>query len=134
MELKHIAPYLPHGVHLMNDFGNLHNTTLNKSISIYEMLEMKLILRPLSDLTKEIEHNGKKLIPYTELDKIKKDVEFYRPINFNSPIELLINTGDYSQEIDLYDGYLIIQKLLEWHFDIFGLIESGKAIDINTLK
>ena len=29
--------------------------------------------------------------------------------------------------------YGIIERLLEWHFDIFGLIEKGLAIDINTL-
>ena len=28
----------------------------------------------------------------------------------------------------------LFQKLYEWHFDIFGLIEKGEAIDINTLK
>lgn len=108
--------------------------TKDYSFDFDSLSEIEIILRPLSDLKKEIEHNGEKFVPYNELDKIKKDVEVYRPINFNSPIELLINTDDYSQEIDLYDGYLIIQKLLEWHFDIFGLIESGLAIDINTLN
>lgn len=27
----------------------------------------------------------------------------------------------------------LFQKLIEWHFDIAGLIESGEAIDVNTL-
>lgn len=27
----------------------------------------------------------------------------------------------------------MLQKLYEWHFDIYGLIEKGLAIDINTL-
>jgi hypothetical protein len=27
-----------------------------------------------------------------------------------------------------------VEKLLEWHFDIYGLIEAGLAIDINTLE
>ena len=26
------------------------------------------------------------------------------------------------------------QKLFEWHFDVFGLIDAGLAIDINTLE
>ena len=30
--------------------------------------------------------------------------------------------------------YDIIQELIERHFDIFGLIEKGLAIDINTLE
>lgn len=28
----------------------------------------------------------------------------------------------------------MFQKLFEWHFDVFGLIEKGLAIDINTLN
>ena len=29
---------------------------------------------------------------------------------------------------------LLFQQLFKWHFDVFGLIEKGHAIDINTLK
>lgn len=28
----------------------------------------------------------------------------------------------------------LIQKLFSWHFDVFGLIDKGLAIDENTLK
>ena len=28
----------------------------------------------------------------------------------------------------------IVLQLFEWHFDVFGLIEKGIAIDINTLN
>jgi len=28
----------------------------------------------------------------------------------------------------------LINKLFEWHFDVFGLIDAGLAIDINTLN
>lgn len=27
----------------------------------------------------------------------------------------------------------ILERLCEWHFDIFGLIEKGLAVDLNTL-
>ena len=30
-------------------------------------------------------------------------------------------------------SYGLVSKLIEWHFDVFGLIEKGLAIDINTL-
>lgn len=30
--------------------------------------------------------------------------------------------------------YFHVKKLLEWHFDVFGLIESGLAIDVTTLE
>ena len=37
--------------------------------------------------------------------------------------------------IDLkYLPYGVVEKLLEWHFDIFGLLEKGLAVDINTIN
>lgn len=48
--------------------------------------------------------------------------------------EIILETENYSQDIDLYDGYLVVQKLLEWNFDINGLIEKKLAIDINDLN
>jgi len=32
-----------------------------------------------------------------------------------------------------YAPFSFIQKLLEWHFDIFGLIDAKLAVDINCL-
>ncbi len=78
----------------------------------------KPILHPLSDLTKEIDHNGEKFVPVVEIMKIKDGGEWisvqYQPIK-NNP-------------------YWVIEKLYEWHFDIHGLIGEGLAIDINTLN
>jgi hypothetical protein len=37
------------------------------------------------------------------------------------------------QELVMKNNYEDILKLLEWKFDIFGLIENDLAIDINTL-
>ena len=31
-------------------------------------------------------------------------------------------------------SYLIYEQLFEWHYDVFGLIESGEAVDINKIK
>ena len=31
-------------------------------------------------------------------------------------------------------GDTVVLKLVEWHFDIAGLIEKGEAIDVNTLQ
>lgn len=74
--------------------------------------EVKPILRPLSDLTKEIELNGEKFVPIQETDI---------DIPFTSDLLFLVTYGD-------------VQKLLEWHFDVFGLIENNLAIDINKSK
>ena len=75
----------------------------------------KPILRPLSDLAKEIEVNGQKFIPNIKLDWNDGNNTCY------SDILKWISIADYF-------------KLLEWHFDIYGLIEKSLAIDINTLK
>ena len=83
--------------------------------------DFKPILRPLSDLTKEIEVNGEKFLPLDELAIIEEVVCLqYSTEFFETSIKYLPNW--------------IIEKLLEWHFDIYELIEKGLAIDINTIK
>lgn len=94
MELKHIAPYLPYGLK-----GNLVNleyfdsqiccelyrieTGKTKESDKYditvivgdcesELKDFKPTLRPLSDLTKEIEHNGERFVPLEEMLRANK--------------------------------------------------------------
>lgn len=84
------------------------------------------IIRPLSDLTKEIEHNGEKFIPVLKLLEANSF-----DINENT-LELIEKYKGIYFDIDLLslsDALLLI----EWHFDICGLIEKGEAIDVNTL-
>lgn len=71
------------------------------------------ILHPLSDLTKPITHKGETFMPQDRL--IDADI--------------LINGGDYKL-VRMGD----IEKLIEWHFDLFGGIDSGDAIDVNLLQ
>ena len=81
----------------------------------------KPLLRNLTSLTKEIEHNGERFVP---LDQIQKEVDWcdaytewwdYQEPNFDS----MMMNGPYE----------VIQILLSWHFDVFGLIPSGLAIE-----
>lgn len=58
---------------------------------------------------------------------------FYKDFNFYSTVYQDGNPNDMVDEI-VHESYLLMQKLIEWHFDVFGLIEKGLAIDINTLK
>lgn len=83
----------------------------------------KPILRPLSDLTKEIEHNREKFVPIDDLAG-----------RYNSECgEFLYRFKNNLSNIE--DApYTIMQKLFEWHFDVFGLIDKGLAIDINTIQ
>ena len=90
-----------------------------------------LCLHPLSDLTKEIEHKGEKFNPSYKLG-VDRGFEFYKPSNFD--LEINFETPNYSTQIDLFTGFLIVQKLIEWHFDIADLISKGEAINVNTLE
>ena len=112
LKLKHLAPYLPYGVHLMNEYGNWHHKTTDTYWNIKDILNYKPILRPLSDLTKV---NG-----FSLSDMISHDYHnpFWLPENFEVK----------------YLMHLDFEKLVSWHFDVFGLIEKGLAIDINTIK
>ena len=98
-------------------------------------MEFKPLLYPLEYLTKEIEVNGERFVPLSILEKnfrpLSRDLSIYL---FNGRICIDIETEDYSQTIDLFDGFLIIQQLFKWHFDVFGLIEAGLAVDINSIK
>ncbi len=115
----------------------------------YYYKNIKPILHPLSDLTKPMVHNGEKFVPIVKIyDCYEKDGG-YKVINLSETKEKYlvtfkwkewIKTGDPEVEIrrifkDIKDNpYWIVQKLIEWKFDVFGLIEKGLAINVNTLK
>jgi len=130
LELKHLAGYLPYELKIK--CGEITRATLtldtvtSELISVKEILlnnAFKPILRPLSDLTKEIEVNGKKFVPVLE----------FRKIHDTSASNEDIQEGISDQLKTDSVPHWIVKKLYEWHFDIHGLIENNLAIDINTL-
>jgi len=143
LELKHLAPYLPYklkcrlkcgktqqlktvvydGICQQFDDGTFtlywnadYGTTIASSYT-------KPILRPLSDLTKQVLINGENIVPIEGM--------FLQ----NGEREIL---NKWAEENKCLMGqqvsYLIYEKLFELHFDFFGLIEKGIAIDINALS
>jgi len=79
----------------------------------------KLVLHPLSDLTKEIEFGKEKFIPAGKMITHGFHNTFWYDLEkFNY---------QYLYEMDY-------QNLLMWGFDIFKLIPNGLAVDINTLS
>jgi hypothetical protein len=77
----------------------------------------KLILRGLYCLTKNIDHNGERFIPLTKLEGL-----YGQTLNTDEANHLV-------QPITC-EPYILIRQLLEWHFDIFGLIEKGLAVPL----
>lgn len=84
------------------------------------------ILRPLSDLTKPIKHNGEVFTP------IQKLSEYSDGSNHETEwIEHLFDFDFKIHEVDFMQAPLrLAEKLLEWKFDIFNLIEENKAVPV----
>lgn len=154
LTIKELAPYLPYRLKCKTKYGifelntiknsniykvwfettNNHNNQdfnyklLNELKIIgkgYRIKDIKPILRPLSDLIKEIEVNGKKFVPAyrTQLHINNR----YLPFTVNGRIVLenriITNTILYTD----------MQYLISLHFDVFGLIEKDLAININNI-
>jgi len=151
LELKHLAGYLPYGlkaydsrstIELCASYLLVDDEFKNEFISICEITNggkfwIKPILRPLSDLTKEIEVNGEKFVPSKILENQYLSTSFWGTNSIGSGIlgvdGKMKNLCFIDNEIIGECPYMIYEKLLSWHFDIYGLIENGLAIDINTL-
>lgn len=123
LELKHIAPYLPYGLkvsslHTLNaetGIGNINHIVraVNEGKKQY-----RPILRPLSDLEKLI-------------DEMELECTYFDWILSEYDINVLKFIKEFGIDKLPFD---VINYLIEWHFDIFGLIPQGLAIDINTLN
>jgi hypothetical protein len=164
LQLKHLANYLEHELMFFVDCNDGDTMTCKlEGLTDHEIYldgfdttytdnddYAKPILRPLSDLTKEIEHNGEKFVPLIsiveeikgeeyEISKIKKHKDSVKFYVCNGLL------GYYSNAFYDFDlkmikcmgsvvNYEMQQKyLFGLHFDVFGLIDKGLAIDINTL-
>ncbi len=84
-------------------------------------------LHPISDLTKQIEHNGEKFVPLHRLLEMS---------NFNLSKMSINQINDYEcvyNNIDVI-SFKDAMYLVSIHFDLFGLIDKGEAIDVNSLE
>lgn len=98
--------------------------------------EIEIILRPLSDLTKDINY-GLSTYAFTDLFEIGDCdgcVFEFEHGNIKT-IKALENISKYNSYNDInYLPNAVVNMMYEYHFDVFGLIPQGLAIDVNTLK
>ena len=130
LELKHLLPYLPYNLNVLyfDNYGEkifakmtvevpegMFKSPKNEypisHILSSDYVEAFPILRPLSDLTKEIEANGKRFVPMEWLHK-----NYIGETMFKNPATW---------------SHRSVTILFSWHFDVFGLIKENLAIDIN---
>lgn len=155
LELKHLAPYLPYGLkaklskegvfNLDSEYRNEYAysictitdfTTYSKdlggsikvdktkyySFDFDSLSEIDIILRPLSDLGKGdldylLNHHSTDWFVDTDFENMI--IKYLEHKNLHNFIEFL--------------PFGLVQWFIENHYDVFGLIEQGLAIDINTL-
>lgn len=135
LEFKHITPYLPYGLKIKyNDSKDIWGIGYHYETDYEEMLYplstliftmesqtlsplgWKPILKPLTDLTTLI-HKDEKDCTYSNWISAEYDIEIISFIELWGFEKLPFEVVDY---------------LLEHHFDVYGLIEKGLALDHNN--
>ena len=161
-----LAFSLPYGLKLKGFDGSIAILTNGSGIDfgryslewVLRSNKCKPILHPLSDLTKEIEHNGEKFVPIIILAeigfnvshddeiKVKSDNNISGCLFYNEDNEKTVfvyhhetksfgaHYHDDKKYTNTHYQLYMFQKLIEWKFDVSGLIEKGEAIDVNTLN
>lgn len=158
LELKDICGYLPYGLRIMRPPTNVPVVAellyIRKDFTILSAGHIdtyRAVLRPMSDLTKEITNKGEKFVPLVELAKMSINwVKLVWKVSDNGLFvyDLCGCNGDvikfyyrprcfYVSEPTITeranDQSILFDKLNEWMFDYRGLISAGLAIDVNTL-
>lgn len=120
-------PYQLRGVDMV---GGCELFNQNKDIEFHnvDISQIKLILRPLSDIKKEETIDIAKIL-YTGIDE-KNDIETFHIIEKGLKGEI----KGITWLRDLNGCFQVTQYLLSKHFDLFGLISSGKAIDLIKME
>ena len=127
LELKHLAPYLPYRLGIFDPTSNTTkiiywDKSSNHFKGINEVLSSKVykpILRPLSEL-------------YRPKWVQKK---MFNHLHYNNHLKLPLHSEGYKwHRIEAHEIWSDYETLFKHHFDVFGLIDKGLAVDKNTLK
>lgn len=148
LQVKHLAPYLPYKPKILVPHWrdvNKKETVIVMELSFDGYINLdngnshfvessKIFLRPLSGLHAEIHSNGKTFIPIQILQK-----KFTKRLRFDGDgfyyhIDKSVVRGKSSDTHFPFSQLEAYEYLFEWHFDVFGLIEKGLAIDYNSVK
>lgn len=145
LTIEHLAAYLPY------DVGAKWNKYPRKRFKLHGVLygkpwlidsssctekaqihDIKLVLRPLSQLTVPITHNGETFVP---IQRILTDFDYDMSRVFVKGSCVLLDCllGDMTLlNCNLeYLGYNKAQLLLSWHFDVFSLGNNGLCVYMN---
>lgn len=151
LTLQDISCYLPYGLNVVRPDGKtiletkgivansyLFQKNVGSGYTYGSILSKsnKPILRPLSSLTIPITHKGETFVPIDFFQIGDEDNNFFEFDNGNAKIiALLTAISKYNTWHDVnYLPFAVVQKLIEWHFDVFGLISDGLAESVEELE
>ena len=97
----------------------------SRDVHSFIQYDIKPILYPIEYVNNIISSNGEKFVPKEKLAK-EFDMEM---VEYCMIFENISNTDFILRTV----SWQIIQKLIEWHLDVFGLIKQGFAIDKTKL-
>jgi len=134
LKLEHLAPYLPYKLRIVNVLRSgqkesfyemeVENENDKGILNVLYGANQIPVLRPLSDIIKQIDIDGDKFVP---LHRLLEESNF----NLNEMPADEINSY-YAQFTDIdflhYNDALL---LIKWHFDVFGLIEKRLALSVH---
>lgn len=124
LTLEHLAPYLPYKLNLLYSDGSIRELLYLDISGIIPVF--KPILRHFSDLSIEINVNGERFVPkHLLIDKYD--------LKFDEEDDFFLDYYCIGETDSPWTGYAIIQQLIQWHFDVYGLIEKDLAVDINQI-
>jgi hypothetical protein len=169
LEFKQLSAYLPYKVPVffstdrevlsgLKDYyidgvtcsDNLIHVAIEKRRFSVDFSYIQPILRPPTDLTKEIEVNGEKFVPIVKLFELttcsEDDVIRYEQFSQYCYRLIFLHDGeekdffidaknfDIQCDINIFNQKEYFEKLAEWHFGLQEYFDNGLAIDINTIQ
>lgn len=120
LELKHLAPYLPYKLKGKLENEDYYPTTIGELYRLETSADSDNIPYCIVD-----GYEGE-IIDFKPILRPLSDLEEFSPAIYNYLVKNCKNYVVRLQQIDY-------NVLIENHFDVFGLIEKGLAIDINSL-
>ena len=128
--LKIYSSYLPYELNVKKKFGR-YSPTKDEILEIDDLktFSMSKIFRPylysMDYLTKEIEHKGERFIP---IEKFEIGDDDYGIEYDHGNIRLIKDLESISKYNSYHDiqflPFEVVQRLIEWHFNVFGLSDS----------
>ena len=131
LSFEHLSPYLPYkalifdSANVIKNYDSCYEFKISNTTRVLNTRKEteKLVLRPMSDLDKEILINNRKIVLLDYL---------FLPCGERKILKTWCKENKVwlGQQI----SYLIYTELFKHHFDVFGLIEKGLAVSYHDFE